>query len=285
VVDSAAVTSRIDRRAFLTAGGAALLLAGCSGDDTTATSSTGASPGSAPNTAGAETTAATTAGTAAATRTPDTSSATTAGLAALTAADFESIGTCQLLSEQTAGPFPLDEQFERRDITEGYAGHSMRLGLRVVDSSCAPIAGAAVEIWHCDATGDYSAFADGGGGKDDAEGTTFLRGTQLADADGIVEFHTLYPGWYSGRAVHIHLRVHVDDATVLTSQLYFDPDYTATVYAAEPYAEFGLPDTSNEDDGIAGDPAAEGTLLATSPGDTSAGSGTLGLLNLGVSPA
>jgi protocatechuate 3,4-dioxygenase beta subunit len=201
---------------------------------------------------------------------------------ALTAADFDGLGTCPLLPEQTAGPFPLDEQLDRRDITEGSAGQPMRLGFRVVGDDCAPVAGAAVEIWHCDATGDYSAFEDGGGGKDEAGDTTFLRGTQTAGDDGIVEFLTIVPGWYPGRAVHVHLRVHVDDATVLTSQVYFDADFLSEVYAADPYAEFGEPDTSNGSDGIAGDPEADGTLLHASPGDTTAGPGTLALLNLGV---
>ena len=189
------------------------------------------------------------------------------------------------MPEKTAGPFPLDEQFDRRDITEGVPGQPMRLGLRVLDESCAPIPGATVEVWHADSSGDYSAFIDNGGGKDDGPGTTFLRGTQTAGDDGIVEFLTVYPGWYSGRAVHIHLRVHLDDATVLTSQMFFDADFTAGVYANAPYAEFGLPDTSNEADGIAGDPAAEGTLVHTSAADTSSGPGTLALLNLAVDPS
>jgi protocatechuate 3,4-dioxygenase beta subunit len=185
----------------------------------------------------------------------------------------------------TAGPFPLDEQFVRRDITEGYPGHPLRLGLRVIDGSCQAMPGAAVELWHADATGDYSAFADGGGGKDEGPGTTFLRGTQVTGDDGIVEFLTIYPGWYRGRAVHIHLRVHVDDTTILTSQLFFDEDYTASVYAEAPYAENGLPDTTNAQDGIAGDPESEGTLVHLTAAEPTSGAGTLGLLNLGVDPA
>ena len=196
----------------------------------------------------------------------------------LTAADFDGLAICTLTPEQTAGPFPLDEQFVRRDITEGYDGHATRLGFRVVDADCAPITGAAVEVWHTDATGDYSAFADGGGGKDEADGSTFLRGTQVAGDDGIVEFATIYPGWYPGRAPHIHVRVHRDDDIVLTSQVYFDEGYSEEIYGEAPYDEFGLPDTSWEDDGIAGDPAAEGTALFL----TSTGSGTRALLNLGV---
>jgi protocatechuate 3,4-dioxygenase beta subunit len=196
----------------------------------------------------------------------------------LTAADFDGLGTCTMLPEQTAGPFPLDEQFVRRDITEGHPGHPLRLGFRVVDTVCAPIPGAAVEIWHTDATGDYSAFADGGGGKDEAEGTTFLRGTQVAGDDGIVEFATIYPGWYRGRAVHIHVRVHQDGQVVRTSQVYFDEAYTEDVFATGEYAEFGPPDTTWAQDGIAGDPSADGTSLSLS----AEGSGTRALLNLAV---
>ena len=161
----------MNRRQFPSGSAAALVLAACSDDADD----------------GAGATTATTAGAAG-------SSTTTASLASLTAADFDGLATCVLLPETTAGPFPLDEQFDRRDITEGYPGHPLRLGLRVVDGSCALLPGAVVEIWHADATGDYSAFTDGGGGKDEAEGTTFLRGSQTADDAGIVEFLTLYPG-------------------------------------------------------------------------------------------
>jgi protocatechuate 3,4-dioxygenase beta subunit len=200
----------------------------------------------------------------------------------LDAAAFDGLGACALTPEKAAGPFPLDQELDRRDITEGSPGHPLRLGLRVVDTSCKPVTGAKVEIWHCDATGDYSAFVDNGGGKDDGPGTTFLRGTQTAGGDGIVEFMTIYPGWYRGRAVHIHVRVHLDNAIAVTSQMFFDDDYTAGVYAAAPYADFGLPDTTNSADGIAGRPDTDGTLLKTSAAETTAGPGTLALLNLSV---
>ncbi|UDY34088.1 dioxygenase family protein [Dermatobacter hominis] len=258
-----------DRRRFLLGAGAAALAAGaaaCSGDDGAGTVDEQGS--GAPSTTAAVTTA------------PGASPPT-----ALTAADFDDLEVCRLLPEQTAGPFPLDEQFDRSDVTEGRPGHPMRLGLRVVDADCAPVPGALVEIWHADASGDYSAFRDGGGGKDEADGTTFLRGTQAAGVDGIAEFTTIYPGWYRGRAVHVHVRVHRPDepgALVLTSHLYFPEGRTEEVVAEGPYAEFGLPDTSNEDDAIAGDPGSEGTLLATSAADTAHGPGTLALANLGV---
>jgi protocatechuate 3,4-dioxygenase beta subunit len=274
----------VSRRGFIIAGVATAVLAACgskSGGTSSDPSAAGATATSGATTASSSATTAATATTGAAAATSST--VATEGTT-LTAADFDALGTCLLLPEKTAGPFPLEEQFVRRDVTEGYPGHPLRLGLRVLDGGCQPVPGAAVEIWHADATGDYSAFADGGGGKDEGPGTTFLRGTQVAGDDGIVEFLTIYPGWYSGRAVHIHLRVHVDDTTVLTSQLFFDEDHTASVYAGAPYAESGLPDTSNDADSIAGDAAAEGTLLHLTASETTSGTGTLGLLNLGIDP-
>jgi len=261
------------RRRFLQAGGfatAALALGACASDESVGSGATTVGPAGDSSTTDAQ------AGSAG--PTPVTN--------ALTVADFAGVATCVLLPEQTAGPFPLDEQFVRRDITEGIDGRPMHLGFRVVDNACAAVPGAQVEVWHCDVTGDYSAFEDGGSGKDEGPGTTFLRGTQIADADGIVELFSIVPGWYEGRAVHIHLRVRVDDATVLTSQVYFDPAHLETVYGRAPYAERGLPDTSNEDDGFAGDVATNGTLLATSEATTERGEpSTLALLNLGIDPA
>jgi protocatechuate 3,4-dioxygenase beta subunit len=245
------------RRQFLGAAGAAVVLAACSGNDD--------DKGSASSSSGSTTTG------------PTGSSVPPTVGDPLTVADFDGVGTCALLPEMTAGPFPLDRQLDRRDITEGVEGHPLRLGLRVIDPDCAAVPGAAVEVWHSDATGDYSAFVDEGGGKDEAEGTTFLRGTQVADVDGIVEFATIYPGWYPGRAVHIHLRVHVDDAIVVTSQLFFDESYTARIFGEAPYAEFGLPDTTNETDAVSGDVATL-PLLSLTPTTP----GTLALLNLSI---
>ncbi|MEM7324948.1 MAG: intradiol ring-cleavage dioxygenase [Actinomycetota bacterium] len=183
---------------------------------------------------------------------------------------------------QTAGPFPNREQIDRRDITEGYPGHPLRLGIRVVDAACEAVPGAQVEIWHADASGDYSSYQDNGDGKDEGEGTTFLRGSQMADSDGIVEFQTIYPGWYGGRAVHIHALASVGGQEILTTQLYFDEAYTAAVYESGEYAQFGLPDTIWDDDRIIGDPATDGSGLVLTPAPTRLGDGTLGLINLGV---
>ena len=267
-----------DRRAFLVGGTALVgaLLAGCGGDDGGedeggSGDDTGAGSGSGGAGGGTSTTAA--------------AGAAEAGTT-LTAADFAALGTCLLAPEQTEGPFYLPGDMVRRDITDGLPGRPLRLGIRVVDAACDPIPGALVDVWHCDVDGDYSGFADGSGSDDDAaDGTSFLRGSQVANGEGIVEFATIYPGWYTGRAVHVHVKAHIDGTTVLTSQLYFPEDVTDEVHATEPYAAHGTRDTRNEDDAIAGDPAAAGNLLATSAeGGGSGERGTLGLVVLGVDP-
>jgi protocatechuate 3,4-dioxygenase beta subunit len=197
----------------------------------------------------------------------------------LTAADFAGLGPCQILPEQTQGPFYADLDLMRRDITESLPGHPLKLGVRVVDESCDPIPDAIVDVWHCDVDGDYSAFLDGT--PDDAgPGTRFLRGSQPTNAEGIAEFRTNYPGWYTGRAVHIHLKVHLDGATMLTTQLYLPDELTDQVHTEAPYAAHGQRTIRNDDDFIAGDPEAQGTLL-TARDD---GPGTVGLVVIGVRP-
>ena len=122
-----------------------------------------------------------------------------------------------------------------------------------------------------------------GRAKDEGSGTTFMRGVQTADADGILEFQTIYPGWYGGRAVHIHVRVRVGGSESLTTQLYFDEAYTAAILETGEYARFGPADTGWSDDPLIGDPTIDGTGLVLEPAATSLGAGTLGLANLGVS--
>lgn len=281
------------RRTVLLGTGLAALLAACSSSATTTTTATTTAD---PATSAAPATEAPPTTTSAATTTATPAAPTTeaevvtsanpviGGVAALAAADFEGMATCALAPQQTAGPFPLDEQLDRSDITEGVAGHPLRLGLRVLDTNCQPVPDAKVEIWHTDSTGDYSAFTDNGGGKDDGPGTTFCRGTQSVNAEGIAEFLTVYPGWYPGRAVHIHLRVHVADNIVLTSQLFFDDAYSAEIYTEAPYAEFGQPNMLTAQDRIAGDAAGDGTILVTSRAQTPNGPGSIALHNLGIDP-
>lgn len=201
-----------------------------------------------------------------------------------TADDFQSLGACRLLPDLTQGPYPTTQQVERRDIREDRTGTPLRVGIQVVDETCAPIPGAIVEIWHCDIDGDYSAYADGFTVDDAGEGTTFLRGYQVANAEGIAEFVTIYPGWYQGRAVHIHSKVHIDDATVLTTQYLFADELNNEVLGQGVYAGFGEPDTTNESDGVTGGSAAEDGLLLT-VGDDAELSGLRGLIVVGVDPS
>ena len=275
-----------DRRTFLL-GAAALVVAACSddgaSDEADAPASTATTDGAASNGAASEGGADESATT---TSADDATSVESDGDAsdveALTPAMFDVLAICAMAPASAAGPFPTIDRMERREIHEGEPGEPLRLGIRVVDGECAPIPGAVVDIWHCDATGDYSEYIDDGSGKDEGEGSTFCRGLQRADADGIVEFLSIYPGWYEGRAVHIHVTVVVDDDERLTAQLYFDEGYTDTVHQTGVYAEFGPPDTGWDDDFLIGDPSTDGTGVTVTAAPTALGPGTLGLVNLGI---
>ena len=120
--------------------------------------------------------------------------------ASQTATLLQGADVCAIIPEVTEGPYYFDPAMERVDITEGRPGIPMRVRLQVVDASCLPMPGARVDIWHCDATGIYSGYAgQGDDGSVDTTGETFMRGTQFADANGIVEFESVYPSWYRGR--------------------------------------------------------------------------------------
>jgi protocatechuate 3,4-dioxygenase beta subunit len=159
-------------------------------------------------------------------------------------------GECTLYPQQVEGPFYLDGRLLRRDITEGRSGTPLTLRLQVVSArGCAPLAGLAVDVWHCDATGLYSGYPGQLGGAV-TTGETFLRGTQVTDAQGRVEFQTIYPGWYPGRTTHVHFKVHVSRTAEAVSQMYFPEDVTRTIYASAPYRARGQKDTSNVSDGV-----------------------------------
>jgi protocatechuate 3,4-dioxygenase beta subunit len=156
-----------------------------------------------------------------------------------TAGRFGDESSCTLTPEMTEGPFYFDADKVRSDIRDGRDGMTLRLALRVRDSACEPIPDAVVDIWHCDASGAYS-----------EQGDPFLRGVQVTSREGIAEFTTIYPGWYQGRTVHIHAKVHLDTSTALTTQLFFDDAITDEVFAAAPYDSRGERDQRNDGDGI-----------------------------------
>jgi protocatechuate 3,4-dioxygenase beta subunit len=174
----------------------------------------------------------------------------------------------------TEGPYYIDGEAVRSDITEGKSGTPLRLDLTVVDAdTCAPIPGASVEIWHADATGNYSGFGSA------RSNTTFLRGVQTADNSGVVTFHTIYPGWYQGRAVHIHLKAHQGGNEVHTTQLFFDEDLSDTVFAALPYDTRSGQRTTNAQDSIYRGGGAQSTPAFTKDGDGYVGTLTVGIRN------
>jgi hypothetical protein len=156
-----------------------------------------------------------------------------------------------LTPSQTSGPFYFDVGLVRRDITEGRPGALLRLGLDLVEAdTCLPIPNAVVDIWHTDAAGLYSGYPNQGEFRVDTSGETFMRGVQVTDANGRVEFETVYPGWYPGRVAHIHARIHFDDRTFLTSQLYFPEAVTQQVYGTGVYAARGQSPTTHATDTV-----------------------------------
>lgn len=140
---------------------------------------------------------------------------------------------CFLTPQSIEGPYYLDPRLVRSQIAEGRTGIPLRVNLRVVDgATCEPSAGARVDLWHADALGIYSGY-EGQGDRQDIStaGQKFLRGTQFTDGNGSVSFETIYPGWYAGRATHIHFKVLLDDRNVLTGQMYFPDAVNEFIYA------------------------------------------------------
>ena len=203
-----------------------------------------------------------------------------AGLAGLRVAEEAGAGSagvssglisCVLAPEQTEGPYYVDDAAVRRNVTEGRPGVALTLRLTVVNaSSCKPIKGAAVEIWHCDAGGVYSAT----GAEADER---FLRGIQRTDAKGLALFRTLYPGWYQGRTVHIHTMVHIGGNVVHTGQLYFPDSVTDAVYRRSPYSRRPNRTTRNAADSIYRNGGRRSTLKLARNGTAYVGSITMGV--------
>lgn len=170
--------------------------------------------------------------------------------------------TCVVRPEQTEGPYFVDERLNRSDIRSDPSDSSVREGVplqltvrvsRLSEQECVPLAGATVDVWHCDALGTYSDVSDR---NFNTVGKKFLRGYQTTDTNGVVQFTTIYPGWYPGRTVHIHFKVRAQAATgqnyEFTSQLYFDDAVTDQVHRQLPYAQHGQPNQTNAQDGIFG---------------------------------
>jgi protocatechuate 3,4-dioxygenase beta subunit len=196
--------------------------------------------------------------------------ASTAGLAAVDA----SLVSCVLTPEMTEGPYYVSGDKVRRNITEGKPGVPLALRLTVLDvSTCKPVRGAAVDIWHCDAGGLYSEEAQLG-----TASRRFLRGIQRTDENGLALFRTIYPGWYQGRTVHIHVKVYLGGRTVHTGQLFFSDVLTDVVYRRSPYSSRGARTTRNVNDSIFVNGGRRSLLRLTK-----SGSGYVGRITMGVS--
>jgi protocatechuate 3,4-dioxygenase beta subunit len=179
---------------------------------------------------------------------------------------------CVLTPEQTEGPYYLPNELVRRTITDGRPGTPLTLRLAVVDAStCRPIRGAAVDVWHADAAGVYSGFGAG------AASRTFMRGIQRTDAKGLAVFRTVYPGWYTGRTVHVHVKVHVGGRVVHTGQLYFRDTLTDAVFRKAPYSKRPNRDTRNATDPIFGNGGRRSLLTVRRHG-----AGYTGSIRMGV---
>jgi protocatechuate 3,4-dioxygenase beta subunit len=175
-----------------------------------------------------------------------------------------------LTPEMTEGPYYVSGEKVRRNITEGRPGVPLELALTVVNAStCKPIKGASVDIWHCDALGVYSGVQGNTG--------TFMRGIQRTSASGLAHFTTVYPGWYTGRAVHIHVKVHIAGNVVHTGQFFFNDALTDAVYLRAPYNTRGARDVRDSSDSIYRNGGSKSLLSVKKNG-----TGYIGAITMGV---
>ena len=194
--------------------------------------------------------------------------------------------SCVVLPEQTEGPYFTDVRLNRTDIRSDPTSGQVKAGVpllltfvvsRVNDAGCTPLEGAMVDVWHCDAEGIYSDVQDP---SFNTRGQKFLRGHQLTDSSGTAKFSTIYPGWYRGRATHIHFKVRTNPSASsgheFTSQLYFDEAVNDRVFQRAPYSQGGSR-TRNEQDGIFRRNGKELILPVSQSGDGYAGTMAFGM--------
>jgi len=215
--------------------------------------------------------------------TDTTSSTDTSGT---TAGTTSGGATCVLTAALTEGPFFVDEKLNRSDIRTDPVTGAVSAGVpltlafnvsRYASNACTPLTGAYLDVWHCDSTGTYS----------DVSGSSqkFLRGYQITDANGVAAFTTIYPGWYSGRAVHIHFKLRLYAGSTksyeFTSQFFFNDTLTDSVYTHSPYSSRGGRNTRNASDGIYNSlSTADKAGLTLQTSQTT--DGYAGVINLGV---
>jgi protocatechuate 3,4-dioxygenase beta subunit len=196
--------------------------------------------------------------------------------------------SCVLTAALTEGPYFVDEKLYRSDIRSdpvtGEVANGVLLGLtfkvsRVANSACTPLTGAYLDVWHCNAGGAYSDVSGAGAGE------KFLRGYQITDASGAAQFTTIYPGWYTGRAIHVHFKLRLfagaTASYAFTSQFFFDDALTDSVYTLSPYNTRGTRDVRNTADSIYNSLSSSEKAALTLQTSVASG-GYSGVINLGV---
>jgi len=199
-------------------------------------------------------------------------------------------GSCIVTADEVEGPYPyvggeITNPLDRTDVTAGQTGVPLALSFVVVDASnnCNVVSNARVDIWHCNKDGYYSGYANQNSslGSKSYVGETWLRGYQLTDSTGVAKFTTIYPGWYAGRATHIHIEVYVNNVMKKTTQICFSESTNNVVYASSLYSTHGVNPITNEADSIFGnsltDLANETVALTGSVSEGYSGSYTIGI--------
>lgn len=197
-------------------------------------------------------------------------------------------GGCVVRPQQTEGPYFVDQVLNRADIRAEPSSGALKEGAPLelafsvsqVDAggSCVPLPGAQMDVWQCDAAGVYSGVRDR---RFDTSSQKFLRGYQVTDSAGVARFTTIYPGWYPGRAVHIHFKVRTRPSESrgheFTSQLYFDDELTDRVHARQPYSAHAGSRTRNDRDRIFRNGGAQLMLPVSPKADAYAGTFNLAM--------
>ena len=181
--------------------------------------------------------------------------------------ELEDAASCWLTPALTEGPYYFNANLVRQNITEGRPGMAFHMSITVIDFNCNPIPNVLVDVWHCDKDGNYS-------GYNGFVGQTFMRGIQLTDSNGVAVFDTVYPGWYPGRATHIHFKVRLDSSTFVTSQYCFLDSVNNAVYSTPLYSSRGPNPTTNASDGIFHSANPQYLVMTSAPNGTGGYDGT-----------
>ncbi len=211
--------------------------------------------------------------------------------ASTTATTTSTSGDCIVTPTEVEGPYPyvggeITNPLQRADVTAGQTGVPLAISFEVVNvnSSCAAVTGARVDIWHCNKDGYYSGYGAQTGGSLGTKsylGKTWLRGYQLTDSAGKLTFNTIYPGWYQGRATHIHIEVFVNNVLKKATQINFSETVSDAVHVSTLYAAHGINSMRNANDEIfnnsATDLANETVAVTGDIANGYAGSYTIGL--------